>query len=204
MKQIVRLFYNEPNISLSIRNIAQKLNISYSYIYGQVNALAQKGVLNKKKQGAAIFCSLNFNSEYLLNDFIEIANADLQEFLKSQKKLSRPIRELMDRLPERSHFNLLSIILFGSYAKGKAAPKSDLDLFLIVSFKDQYQEMIESETLSLSRRYGININPVVAEPMEFVRMVKEKETNLAHEIIRDKIILCGREKFWELIFAGLK
>jgi hypothetical protein len=64
--------------------------------------------------------------------------------------------------------------------------------------------MIESETLSLSRRYGININPVVAEPMEFVRMVKEKETNLAHEIIRDKIILCGREKFWELIFAGLK
>jgi len=44
----------------------------------------------------------------------------------------------------------------------------------------------------------------VAEPMEFVRMVKEKETNLAHEIIRDKIILCGREKFWELVFAGLK
>jgi predicted nucleotidyltransferase len=110
----------------------------------------------------------------------------------------------MGRLPERSHFNLLSVILFGSYAKGKATAKSDLDLFFIVSFKDQYQEMIESETLSLSRRYGININPVVAEPMEFVKMVKAKETNLALEIIRDKIILYGHEKFWELVFAGSK
>lgn len=204
MKHIIRLFYNEPNQSYSIRNIAQKLNMAYSYIYGQVNALAKKGVLNKKRLGAAIFCTLNYGNDSLLNNLVAISSADLQDFLKSQKKLSKLLHELTGRLPELSNFHLLSMILFGSYAKGNAVHKSDLDLFFIISSKDQYRELIESESISLSRRYGININPVLAEPIEFIRMIRSKEATLAHEIVKNKIILYGREKFWELTFAGLK
>jgi predicted nucleotidyltransferase len=169
-----------------------------------VNTLAEKGVLKKKKLGAAIYCSLNYGNDDLLKMLIQIEGDNFEEFLKVEKKLSKPLRELKDRLPERTNFNLLSAVLFGSYAKGKAVPKSDLDLFFIVSLKDQYRELIESETLSLSGRYGININPVLAEPMEFVKMVRAKEPNLAHEIIRNKIILYGREKFWEFVTAGLR
>ncbi len=204
MKQILRLFYNDPNNSYSIRSLAQKLNKAYSYVYGQVNALAQKGVLKKKKLGAAIYCSLNYGNDDLMRLLIEIEGDNFKEFLKIEKKLSKPLRELKDRLPERTNFNLISAVLFGSYAKGNAVPKSDLDLFFIISLKDQYRELIESESLSLSRRYRININPVLAEPMEFVKMVRAKEPNLAHEIIRNKIILYGREKFWELVSAGFR
>jgi predicted nucleotidyltransferase len=169
-----------------------------------VNALAQKGVLKKKKLGAAIYCSLNYGNDDLMRLLIEIEGDNFKEFLKIEKKLSKPLRELKDRLPERTNFNLISAVLFGSYAKGNAVPKSDLDLFFIISLKDQYRELIESESLSLSRRYRININPVLAEPMEFVKMVRAKEPNLAHEIIRNKIILYGREKFWELVSAGFR
>ena len=35
-----------------------------------------------------------------------------------------------------------------------------------------------------------------------IKMIRAKEPNLAHEIIRNKIILYGREKFWELVSAG--
>lgn len=204
MKRLIRLFYDDPNHSYSIRNLAQKLNMAYSYVYGQVNTLAQKGVLKKKKLGAAIYCSLNYGNDDLLKWLIEIEGDSFEEFLKIEKKLSKPLRELRDRLPERTNFNLLSAILFGSYAKGNATPKSDLDLFFIVSSKNHYRELIESESISLSRRYRININPVMAEPMEFVKMIRAKEPNLAHEIIRNKIILYGREKFWELVSAGFR
>ena len=51
MKQLLRLFYHDPNNSYSIRSLAQKLNKAYSYIYGQVNTLAEKGVLKKRKLG---------------------------------------------------------------------------------------------------------------------------------------------------------
>jgi predicted nucleotidyltransferase len=169
-----------------------------------VNTLAEKGVLKKRKLGAAIYCSLNYGNDDLLKWLIEIESDNFEEFLKIEKKLSKPLRELKDRLPERTNFNLLSAVLFGSYAKGDAIPKSDLDLFFIIPLKDQYRELIESETLSLSRRYRININPVLAEPVEFVKMIRAKEPNLAHEIIRNKIILYGREKFWELVSAGFK
>ena len=72
MKQLIRLFYHDPNNSYSIRSIAQKLNKAYSYVYGQVNALAQKGVLKKRKFGAAIYCSLNYGNDDLLRLLIEI------------------------------------------------------------------------------------------------------------------------------------
>lgn len=204
MKQLIKLFYNDPNNSYSIRSLAQQLNKAYSYVYGQVNTLAEKGVLKKRKVGAAIYCSLNYGSDGLLKWLVQIEGDNLEEFLKIEKRLSKPLRELIDRLPERTNFNLQSAVLFGSYAKGHAIPKSDLDLFFILSLKDQYRELIESEILSLSRRYRIKINPVLAEPMEFLKMVRAKEPNLAHEIMRNKIILYGREKFWELVSTGLR
>jgi len=119
LKQLIRLFYNDPNHSYSIRSLAQKLNKAYSYVYGQVNALAQKGVLKKRKLGAAIYCSLNYGNDDLLRWLIEIEGDNFEEFLKIEKKLSKPLRELKDRLPERTNFNLLSAVLFGSYANDK-------------------------------------------------------------------------------------
>jgi len=204
LKQLLRLFYQEPNASFSILNISRQLKISYSYVYREVNSLAERKILRKKKLGPAIFCSLNHENTSLLNYFAEIAYGDVQAFFKNQQKLSRPVQELIDRLPERTNFNLLSIVLFGSYAKESAVTRSDLDLLFIVISKDPYREIIESENLSLSRRYRITVNPVLVEPAEFIKMIQVKEINLAHEAVKYKVILYGREKFWELVFKGIR
>ncbi len=60
------------------------------------------------------------------------------------------------------------------------------------------------ECVALSKSFGIEINPLVSEPTNLLTMLKEKENNVGKEILKNKIILFGAEKFWELVFEAIK
>ena len=98
----------------------------------------------------------------------------------------------------------MSIVLFGSLAKGTDSKKSDIDLFILVPSKKKYDEIIDMECVALSRSFGAEINPMVSEPTNLLTMLKDKEHNVAKEILNNKIILFGAEKFWELILEVIK
>ena len=70
--------------------------------------------------------------------------------------------------------------------------------------KGKYGKPIEMECVALSKEFGIEINPLIAEPANLLSMLKDKGHNVGKEILKDKIILFGAEKFWELIFEAIK
>ncbi|MDP2913427.1 MAG: nucleotidyltransferase domain-containing protein [Candidatus Omnitrophota bacterium] len=107
-------------------------------------------------------------------------------------------------MTRKMDFNLLSVVLFGSLARGADFKKSDMDLFILAPSKGKYDEPIEMECVALSKGFGMDINPLVSEPASLLSMLKDKEHNVGKEILKNKIILFGAEKFWELIFEVIK
>lgn len=204
LEQVIRLYSTEPLAEFSIRQISKKLTKSYSYTYNKIQDGISNGILRSKKRGASTSCSLNLESQKTLELLSAISVSDKDAFAKKQCVLSSALDELAVKVKEKSNYNIFAMILFGSTAKGTARKKSDIDLFFISPSKEKYDEMIENECNAIRMSYGREVNPIVAEPKMYINMLREKEENVGKQVLRNKVIFFGANKFWDLTMEGLK
>ena len=204
LEKILKVFYNDVTGIFTINELAKRVGISYSYVYSQIEDLQNRGIIIVDKQSKRKYCKPNYSNPEVKTAFINISNEILKDFLKKRDKVFFIIEKLLSELPKKTDFNLLSVVLFGSLAKGTDFKKSDMDLFILVPSKEQYDEPIEMECVALSKGFGIEINPIVSEPASLLSMLKDKEHNVGKEVLKNKIVLFGAEKFWELIFEVIK
>jgi len=202
--KILKLFYDDLSAQLTINEIAKSTGISYSYVYRQVNELKNEDVIIIKQRSNRKYCRPNYKKPEVKTSFVKISNQIADDFLKKRDKIFFVVEKLLSVLPKKTDFNLLSIVLFGSLAKGTDFKKSDIDLLILVPSKKKYDETVDMECVAVSKGFGIEINPIVSEPRNLLTMLKAKEKNVGKEILKNKIILFGAEKFWELVFEVIK
>lgn len=109
------LHYNKD---FGIREIARKAKVSPSNAKENIDFLASKDILIKNKQENSIRFNLNKND--ILVKQIKILNSIV--LLKN----SGLMQEIQEKIP-----NLISIILYGSCARGEEDDKSDFDILII-------------------------------------------------------------------------
>ena len=80
----------------------------------------------------------------------------------TEEQLSRAI----DRIVQR--FNPYRIILFGSYARGTAHERSDVDLLIVTEFTEK-RRTLQVEIDRILRGIGFARDIVLIKPEEFVR-----------------------------------
>jgi len=202
--KIIRLFYDDVYSEFTINELATKTNISYSYVYRQVEELESRGVLIVNQRTNRKYCKPNYRNSEVKTSFVKISNQIAEDFLKKRDKIFFIVEKLLSVLPKKTDFNLLSVVLFGSLAKGTDLKNSDIDLFILIPSKNKYDEIIDMECVALSKGFGVEINPIVSEPTNLLTMLKDKENNVGKELLKNKIILFGAEKFWELILEVIK
>ncbi len=135
------------------------------------------------------------------------------------------ITESKEKLEKILGKDLISVVLYGSYASGKQHEHSDVDLLIICSNKEKSEKLVQE----FQREYalkGIKISPLVVSKEEVIFAVKstnplmlsmkdnykilfghdffeEQIKNLNKEIIRKGIEKIGkfswRIKSWEVI-----
>lgn len=204
IEKILRLFYDNLYAQFTINEIARKIGISYSYVHRQIEELKNKDILVIEQRSNRKYCKPNYKNPEVKTSFVKISNQIADDFLKKRDKIFFLVGKLLSVLPKKTDFNLLSVVLFGSLAKGTDFKKSDIDLFIIVPSKKKYDETIDMECVGLSKGFGVEINPIVSEPTNLLTMLSEKGQNVGKEILKNKIILFGAEKFWELVFEVIK
>ena len=202
--KIIKLFYDNVYAEFTINELATKTNISYSYVHGQVEELKDKDIIIVDQRSNRKYCRPNYKNPEVKTSFVKISNQIAEDFLKKRDKIFFVVEKLLSVLPKKTDFNLLSIVLFGSLAKGTDFKRSDIDLFILIPSKKKYDEIIDMECVAISKGFGIEINPMISEPTNLLTMLKDKEDNVAKEIMKNKIILFGAEKFWELILEVIK
>ena len=135
--------------------------------------------------------------------------------MKKRAELRYPysvvLKALVEKLFERFRDDLISVVVFGSVARGEARKESDLDLLLVIRNlprsrfrrQDLFME-VEEELEELLRRleeegYMIDFSPILKTPEEAMRI-----SPLYLDMVYDAIILFDRDEFFKKVLDRLR
>jgi len=181
--KIIRVLVERQEEELNISNLSKYSGIDYKNVHSIVKDLENKGLIVVKAFGKTKKITLIkkvhpliFEAEYLRRE--ELLNKD------------RNLLILYKRLSELG-FPFV-VLLFGSYAKGKATKHSDIDLLII----SNEEESKIQEVLDL---FPLRIHSTFINFEDFRKALKTKEFSVISEAIKNNIILIGIEEYYRMI-----
>ena len=123
----------------------------------------------------------------------------------NEKMLNKVLDEFLKKCKEKFGDDLISIILFGSYARETATKYSDVDLLVIAKNLPKRRidrhKVLRDIVLEFIYRYGINISPILIEP----RDLSPKDINpLICGILTGYKIIYDKNNFWKNYLERIK
>lgn len=182
--EVMRFLLDNPDSDFNQSEITRKVDASYKTVHKVIHQLEEFGVVEKTKRGSSTFIRINQDSPYL--EILEaIANADV-DILENVAR--RYTQELVDRVEK-----VVSVILFGSVARGWPTKNSDIDLLILV---EEDTEKVEQKAQSLADKYSreqqVSVSPLVMEEDSFKEELDNKAP-LPKRIKKEGKILSGRK-----------
>ena len=173
--------------SLPIRQLAKDSEVPYATAYRTIEK--NKNIFKIVKKGNIKLCSLNLEDSITKNYLILAERQQADFFIEKNPKISI----LKKELPKGDY----ACVLFGSRAEEQQRKKSDMDICIINKDGSKNVKFSKYELL-----FKVDINPIYLAKKEFKAILKEKEHNLAKEIVKKHIILYGEEYFWDIVFKN--
>jgi len=191
--KIIDLMGRNQEKRFTINEIAKVLSESYSFVNKVINRLIKDKVIIKERIGNAYLCSLNLKNDktIALLHLNEVNRKE--EFYKENKEVKLILEDFLEKLKLRFKKNLIFVVLFGSYAKGNATKRSDIDIMVACKRKVDITHIIK-ETHA---KYGKEIIPILITSTEFE---KQKEKPIIKEIIKYHYLLYGFEDFINRVY----
>ncbi len=180
---IIKAILERQEEELNIAKISRYGKIDYKNTYNIIKDLEQKGLLSVRILGKTKIVVLNKKVHPLI---FEAEYERREELLKKNKNF----KALYTKLSELN-FPFI-VLLFGSYAKGKATQHSDIDLLIVCEEK---REQKIQEVLDL---FPLNIHSTFTNFEDFMLMPKRKDFNVVSEAVKKNIILTGIEDYYRL------
>jgi len=171
----IRIIYTLSKKESHARAIAKELKTNHTTVNNKLKQLVNNNVLDFRTEGK--------NKVYFLKNTIESRNqVMIMELNRSNWTVERypRLRRIMNAIQKDNRIKIA--IIFGSYAKGTANKKSDIDIFIAPWKKDIRRDlkMLDSD-LSIKMGEFDGTNPLV------------------QEIIKDHVVIKGVERFQEQI-----
>ena len=158
-----------------IRGLAKELKTNQTTIARKLKELFRENVVDYKKEGK--------NKIYFLKKSLEtfqiiliLENYKLIELLEKYPYLRRIIQTI------KQNKKIKLAIIFGSYTRGLATRKSDIDIFI-----ETRNKKVKKEIENLNSRISVKIGNF------------NKENLLIKEIIKNHIIIKGVEYYYEKV-----
>lgn len=189
-QKILEILLVSPYKELTIREIAKKINIDYSFVYRLVKKLIKRKLIITKKQAKSTFCRINLQSNPERLAIVSITHAI--KFLNKQK-----FAHIIDEIKEKLFDCLYIMVLYGSYAKGTQTKTSDIDLLFVVQEKNAIpaleKEINNILSLSPSR---IHFQVTITEWL--LKGFSERNT-MSRSVLNNSIVLHGAEHYYYLV-----
>lgn len=187
--RVLELLFDDLTKEYTILEISRVLKSPYSQTHRAVKSLIKRGLISHTKIGKASVIGLKLTEikkEYI---FAELERCD------RALKMYAPIRVVFNCLEEIANIQFICIV-FGSYAKKKPTPKSDVDLLFIIPKEYDYGAF-ERNVRNILIASNTDINIVFDDSMLEMWKTPQK-LNIGNELLKGHIILRGAEAFLEL------
>jgi len=169
------------------KEIENRSGYSHERVHSTLNALEKKGLLSKKRFGRTLVYSIARFNEKIFLAFAFFSIDKKERFVKEQPSVSKALEELIDKSkPDLA-------VLFGSYARGDAKERSDIDILCVNGTE------VEKTALSLRHRYNLKIAPLIVKKQDF-KNIRSENPVFWNELLKSGVILKGHELFFELIY----
>jgi len=182
--RILRHMILYPSSVITGRGIARELGMSHATCIRSLNSLVNMGILMRKTVGNSATYEIARDSA-LYTDILEPA-------FRAEARL---LQRLVDTLLTGIKGKVLAAYLFGSVARGEDSLSSDVDILVMLKRpvdKAAVEKALVRNKEDAYRLYRLGVGAIVYDREEFDRM-KNKKSPLAQEIIRDGVLLAGRE-----------
>ena len=165
------------------RDLARLVGLDHKTCHAALRSLTAQGVVDSRRLGTAHAYRLRDRHPVVL-DILKPAFAieeDLAErFVREAAKLSRA--------------DALSVILFGSVARGDERPESDVDILFVTkdpASKSRTKQALDAATGELASRYGSVPQFIVEDLGSFRRKIRRGDAFL-NEVLRNGRVILGK------------
>ncbi|MCX5778649.1 MAG: nucleotidyltransferase domain-containing protein [Elusimicrobia bacterium] len=172
-------FLFETRPEMTGRELARFSKISHMQVYRNLDDLNAHGIVIKKRVGGAYVFSLN-EKNVLVKDVLHTL------FQKEGKLLDDVLKAIF--LEKTS--NMLSVVVFGSSAKGEERPASDVDIFILTKNESEsnlINDFLSDAELRFYEQTGNRLSPIVMTIAELKVKYKTNKT-LFSRILSGKVV----------------
>ncbi|MFH1053641.1 MAG: nucleotidyltransferase domain-containing protein [Candidatus Woesearchaeota archaeon] len=164
------------------------------------NNVTQLALEEFRKQNLVITKKVGDVNSYSLNLKNNLVYSYLNLIDESDAKSKRIPRKVLDTAQDKvsKYTPFFVILIFGSYAKGKATEKSDLDVAIIVE-SDKTKKEITPYLETIRRREIAKMDYHIFTSEEFLEMLKSDQENVGKQIYRENIKYYGSIYYYQLI-----
>ena len=175
---VLRVFC-DTNSPLSGRETVRRARISYGPGWAALQNLVASGVLVKRDLGRASAYELREPEGALMQALRDLFDTE-------QKRSERATDDLTSALPEA-----LSVILYGSEARGDAKAGSDTDILIVVEQRTaDLEERIDQTCLALAEQHSLALSWHIADLTD-LREWEKTGSDFWRNVTSDGIRLAG-------------
>ena len=192
--KILDVFVTNPTITYLFSDVKGSIGSkSESYTYNSLQFFVTEGILTKAKRGGVAIYKVA-DSPMALSFLSMVAE------YKAWNRKSIPIDTLIETI-KKAKINFFTLLITGSYVKGKQTAESDLDLVLIVphDVKKVIARLKQFCELSIPE-----IHLYVFTDDEFTQMFLDEKHNYGKEIVKNNLIFYGAEAYYKIMFEAMK
>ncbi|MFH1786246.1 MAG: nucleotidyltransferase domain-containing protein [archaeon] len=196
--RVLKAYRRDIGATYTIRELSERIGLSYEPTHRHVNSLVAEGVLGKNRVGKAYEIGLK-DTEKTKTYLSLLTEEEREELFGRKSSAGKIVDEFLSGVKEELGERLQSVVLFGSYARGGGTERSDIDLLtLSSSLKDK--GVVDRIASTIEMRYGKSISTVVADLESMKKMLASETSTVGTEALTDGIIIFGHKRFWDIVF----
>lgn len=169
-------------IPMTAAEVARRTRMTHPAVSSVLGVLADFGVADSAPAGRGHVYWLNRDHFYVKSLVDPV-------FLAEQAAPEALLEAIRSDFEDRT----LSVVLFGSYARGDQTPDSDIDVIAVAhnaGVKREIEDGIVDSQTALRRAFGATLSAIVYEPSEAV-LLPERAPDLYQSVVRDGVRVCG-------------
>jgi len=177
--RILRTLFRYPTKEFNENELARVSKVGQKTVNRAMPKYVIHGIVSVRTIGRANVYTLN-SKHYVAEQLKSLFQVEEGAKLELKRMLKEAFR--MDE-------TVVSLAIFGSIAKGREGPTSDIDVFILTRDKEGTKKRLQKVMEAVMRRFGNVISEYILTPHEFE---EKRRTPTIKEIIVDGELIIGK------------